>query len=63
MLEEFNKTETPNIFQVQTSVCKLWVKEEYEAIRDRLADMNKKDAVLIYVDTIVDNMIKSGLRE
>ena len=59
---EFNKTETPNIFQVQTSVCKLWVKEEYEAIRDRLADMNKKDAVLIYVDTIVDNMIKSGLR-
>ena len=59
---EFTPIRTPNIFEVQTSVCKLWVKDEYEAIRDRLADMNKKDAVLIYVDQLVDRMIKSGIR-
>lgn len=59
---EFAGARTPNIFEVQTQVAGMWVKEEYEAIRDSLADLNKKDAVLLYVDRLVDRMIRSGIR-
>ena len=59
---EFTPVRTPNIFEVQTSVCGMWVKKEYEEIRDALADLNKKDAVLLYVDRLVDRMIRSGIR-
>jgi len=59
---EFTPIRTPNIFEVQTSICGMWVKADYEAIRDRLADVNKKDAVLMYVDQLVDKMIKDGAR-
>jgi len=59
---EFTPVRTPNIFEVQTSICGMWVKDEYELIRDRLADVNKKDAVLMYVDQLIDRMIKGGAR-
>jgi len=59
---EFTPIRTPNIFEVQTSICGLWKKADYELIRDRLADVNKKDAILMYVDQLVDGMIKGGAR-
>jgi len=59
---EFTPIRTPNIFEVQTSVCQMWDEREYEEIRDRLADLHKKDAIMLYVDTLVDRMIRQGAR-
>lgn len=59
---EFTPIRTPNIFEVQTSICVLWDNIEYEDIRDRLADIHKKDAIMLYVDALVDRMIRNGAR-
>lgn len=59
---EFTAQQTPNIFQLQNAVAHAWKDEEYKVIRHRLADTHKKDAVLLYVDQLVDRMIIAGAR-
>lgn len=61
-LAEFTAQNTPNIFQLQTAVSHAWKDEEFKVIQHRLADIHKKDAVLLYVDKLVDRMIIAGAR-
>jgi len=59
---EFTPVRTPNIFELQRTVATRWVDAEYISIRDSLADLHKKDAVLLYADRLVDQLIRDGWR-
>jgi len=59
---EFNAVSTPNIFQLQSTVADLWNDEEYKTLIDSIDDKFKSEAPLRYVDKLVTQLIRAGVR-
>lgn len=59
---EFTPVSTPNIFQLQETVADLFDDDEFDKILKSLDDKYKSEAMLRYVDSIVTDLIRAGVR-
>lgn len=58
---EFNGASTPNIFELQANVVGQWDSEEWAKMSNNVSEEKIDDMALVYVDTIVSRMIRSGI--